>query len=553
MKRKNTIMMILIITTLTVTGCGNINNRFFDVTTSLDSTNYETSESDYYIPHINNNSKSEVAMEYNYNSMNDTIKGDMECEIYYPPSIELNTEEYNNIKENSFINVSTQPLSTFAIDVDTGSYTNFRRMVNDGYQLENIPSGAIRIEEMINYFTYDFANKTTNDSEIFDVKYEIHDCPWNNKNKLLAINVQAGDIEINTKGNNFVYLIDTSGSMSYDDAKGKLAIKSFKLLTDTLTEKDTVSIVTYAGNAEVLLEGCSGSNKREIKKVLNDISFEGYTNGGGGIIAAYQVAEDYFIDGGNNRVIVASDGDMNFGITSQSDLVDLIEEKKESGVFLTTLGYGSGNYSDANMESIANAGNGNYYYIDCEKEAEYVLVEKLKQSTITVAKDVKIQVEFNPTKISSYRLLGYENRAMSADDFKNDKKDGGETGAGQQVTVLYELECSNTNKEIDLKYQGNRELTEAAQTNEILTLSLRYKHPNEDKSLLEKFVIEDKETSISKDYKFVCGIAELSMVLTNSEYKGTSSLDNSYDFISNNTKNDKRREECAELIDMINE
>lgn len=464
---------------------------------------------------------------------------------------DFNTEEYNHIKENSFINVSTNPLSTFAIDVDTGSYTNFRRMVNQYYTLDEIPSGAIRTEEMINYFEYNFPNKVEN--ERFNVSYEIQDCLWNEENKVLAMTIQANEVDQENLGNNFVYLIDSSGSMNSND-KGLLALKSFKMLNETLKPEDRVSIVTYSGDSSVLLEGCYGDNAKKINKALDKIEFGGGTNGSGGIEAAYDLAEEYFIEGGNNRVIIASDGDMNLGITSQSDLVDLIEEKKESGVFLTVLGYGSGNYSDANMESIADAGNGNYYYIDCKEEAEHVLIDKLKQSTITIAKDVKIQVEFNPTLVSSYRLLGYENRTMSADDFEDDTKDGGETGAGQKITVLYELEMlSNNNVEKELKYQGDRELTEAANSNEILTLSIRYKNPSEDNSNLEEFVIENVENEMTEDYAFVSGIAELSMILVESDYSGDATLESAYDLVVDNAMDDERREELGDLIDCLME
>ena len=276
--------------------------------------------------------------------------------------LNFNTEEYNSIKENGFVKVSTQPLSTFAADVDTGSYCNFRRMINSNQKLESIPSGAIRTEEMLNYFDYDF--KETSDKK-FSVNSEIQTCPWNKDNKLLMLTVTANKVEITNNGNNFVYLIDTSGSMSSND-KADMVYDSFKLLTESLNQNDKVSIVTYASDSSTLLNGCNGSDKEKINQALATArdytkNYGGGTNGSGGIENAYKVAMDNFIENGNNRVIIASDGDMNLGVTSQSELIDLIKEKKESGVFLTTLGYGSGNYSDANMEQIADAGNGNYY------------------------------------------------------------------------------------------------------------------------------------------------------------------------------------------------
>lgn len=463
---------------------------------------------------------------------------------------EFNTEEYNPIEENGFIKVSSAPESTFAADVDTGSYTNFRRMVKDNYSIENIPAGSIRVEEMINYF--DYVVEETNDGKAFAVRYETGICPWNEDNKLLMMTVKAKDADIKSQGNNFIFLIDSSGSMSYDESKGELAVKSFKLLAETLNKNDRVSIVTYSGSSRVVLDSCTGNKYEEICDALDSIEFGGGTNGSGGISAAYELAEKNFIEGGNNRVIIASDGDMNLGITSQGGLVDLIKEKKETGVFLTVLGYGSGNYSDANMESIADAGNGNYYYIDCIDEADRVLVDKLKQTTITVAKDVKLQVEFNPLEVSEYRLIGYENRTMAADDFEDDAKDGGETGAGQTVTVLYELVCNDVASEgSDLKYQTDRELTEDALTGELLTLSVRYKEPDGDVSVEESFAVTDNADVTqqqSADFCFAAGVAELAMILNDSAYKGTADLESAYDLVMMGAGENDYRKELGKMI-----
>lgn len=462
------------------------------------------------------------------------------------PYVEFNTEEYNYIKENSFLSVATSPLSTFAADVDTGSYTNFRRMVQDGYSLENIPQGAIRIEEMINYFDYDI--EEADDDNRFTVDYEIHNCPWNEENQLLMLSVKAKDVEIESTGNNFIFLIDSSGSMNTKN-KGDLAIKSFKMLAETLNENDCVSIVTYSGDSKVVLESCQGDEYKKICKALDSIEFGGGTNGSGGITAAYELAEENFLENGNNRVIIASDGDMNLGVTSNAGLTDLITEKKETGVFLTVLGYGSGNYSDANMESIADAGNGNYYYIDCIDEANRVLVDKLKQTTITVAKDVKLQVEFNPLEVAEYRLIGYENRVMAAEDFEDDTKDGGETGAGQTVTVLYELVSADKDTAgSDLKYQTDRELTEEALRGEVLTLSVRYKEPDEDKSVEENFVVVDEEDEMSADFSFAAGVAELGMIINDSEYAGTAELDSAYELVIEGSNDNKYREQLADMV-----
>ncbi|MBQ2803199.1 MAG: von Willebrand factor type A domain-containing protein [Lachnospiraceae bacterium] len=464
---------------------------------------------------------------------------------------DFNTEEYNYIKENSFLSVANSPLSTFAADVDTGSYTNLRRMIKDNCALEDIPQGAVRTEELINYFDYEVTE--TEDDNTFAVSYEIGTCPWNEENELLMMTVKAKDTDIEHNGNNFVFLIDSSGSMNKQD-KGVLAIKSFKLLAETLSEDDMVSIVTYSGDSRVVLDSCAGNNYKKICNALDSIEFGGGTNGSGGITAAYELAEDNFIDGGNNRVIIASDGDMNLGVTSNAGLVDLIKEKKETGVFLTVLGYGSGNYSDANMESLADNGNGNYYYIDCIDEADRVLVEKLKQTTLTVAKDVKLQVEFNPLEVCEYRLIGYENRTMAAEDFEDDTKDGGETGAGQTVTVLYELACNDDENEgSGLKYQTDREVTESALSGELLTLSVRYKDPDAQQSVEESFVVmgEDKD-ELSEDLSFVAGVAELSMILNDSEYLGTASLDSAYELVTKGCADDKYREELADMIKTLN-
>lgn len=474
---------------------------------------------------------------------------------FYPEEIPemspeaFNTEEYNEIKENSFIKVSTMPLSTFAADVDTGSYTNFRRMVlADNYALSQIPSGAVRIEEMVNYFDYTVSNKSEG---AFSVQYETGICPWNSEHGLLMMTVEANKKDVDNKGNNFVFLIDTSGSMRAAN-KIDLVKESFKLLTESLTENDTVSIVTYASDAQIVMEGVSGDKHKAIIKAIDSLSVNGGTNGSGGITGAYKCAEEHFIEGGNNRVIIASDGDMNLGVTSQSGLVDLIKEKKNSGIFLTTLGFGAGNYSDANMERIADAGNGNYYYIDCIGEARRVLVEKLKETTVTVAKDVKFQVEFNPAKIAEYRLLGYENRTMAADDFADDTKDGGEVGAGQQVTVLYELVYANGQETSSgLKYQGDRELSEAAAGDEILTLSVRYKQPDGDVSALEEYPVTETTGENSSDFRFASSVVETVLVINKSEYKGTSDIEHAKEEAKASAEGNDYRTEFSVIINKL--
>lgn len=455
---------------------------------------------------------------------------------------EFNTEEYNFIKENSFVNVAQAPLSTFAADVDTGSYCNLRRIINGGYSLSNV-SSSVRTEEMINYFDY----TVDNTDDVFSVQYSVGDCPWNEENKLLVMTMQANsEVNVPNEGNNFVFLIDSSGSMNSAD-KLPLVIESFKLLAGTLGVNDRVSVVTYSGSSQTIIEG--SNDYTEICNALDLITAGGGTNGSGGITAAYECATANFIENGNNRVIIASDGDMNLGVTSQGGLVELITEKKESGVFLTVLGYGTGNYSDANMESIADAGNGNYFYIDSIDEAERVLCEKMKQTTVTVAKDVKFQVEFNPAEVTSYRQIGYENRQMAASDFDDDTKDGGEIGAGAQVTVCYELVLASAEAEDEdgLKYQ-DATLTDEAQSGELCTVSVRYKAPASDESELIEYPLIDNGISNREDFDFVCAVIEASMVIRNSEYVGTATYDSAYQLAKSGSNSNKYREEFCELL-----
>ena len=422
-----------------------------------------------------------------------------------------NTEEYNPVTPNTFTKVSLDPLSTFSADVDTGSYCNLRRLISQGYSACEIPSGAVRTEELLNYF--DYTVEHLSDAN-FSVQYETSDCPWDSENELLLLTIQANETDHNSAGNNFVFLIDTSGSMNCAE-KIALAKCSLKLLAYTLDENDTVSIITYSGDSYTALDGASGSDYDKICEVLDSITPYGGTNGSGGIEAAYRKAEKYFIDGGCNRVIIASDGDMNLGITSQAGLTDLIKKEKESGIFLTVLGFGSGNYSDANMEAIADAGNGNYYYIDCLDEAQHILIEKQKEITLTTAKDVKFQAEFNPVMVSEYRLLGYENRSVSDSDFQNDAVDGGEIGAGQQVTILYEIRRTAEDDEstASLKYQNPGTLTDNAERGELLTLSIDYKEPSASISSVERYAVSETAGDTSSDFYLACSLAELSLIL----------------------------------------
>ncbi|MBQ3161907.1 MAG: VWA domain-containing protein [Oscillospiraceae bacterium] len=434
----------------------------------------------------------------------------------------FNTEEYNEIIESGYKSVAANPLSTFSVDVDTASYANVRRMIEYG---EYINPDAVRIEEFINYFDYDYSEPTTNDP--FSVNVEMSDCPWNRETKLMLVGLKAEDIKKSEREPlNLVFLIDVSGSMFSED-KLPLVQKAFTMLTETLTEDDRISIVTYAGDEKVVLKGTSGEDKDKIIDAINSLEAGGSTYGEAGINRAYDLAEKYFIDGGNNRVILATDGDLNVGLSSEEELTELIEEKRESGVFLSVLGFGTGNVKDDRMEALADHGNGNYSYIDSEMEAKKVLVEEMAGTLYTVAKDVKIQVEFNPVNVSGYRLIGYENRALADKDFHDDTKDAGEIGAGHTVTALYEIvlnENGTSIPEAELKYQQN---TTTGNKNELLTVSLRYKQPDEDESKLLAVPVTDEvyTKKMPENLTFAAAVAEFGMVLRNSEFRGTASCE----------------------------
>ena len=439
-----------------------------------------------------------------------------------------NTEEYSALEEPGFKAVANDPLSTFSADVDTASYSNLRRMIEDGYTLMEIPEGAVRIEEMLNYFSYDY--KLPEKKEPFGVTTVIGDCPWNQEAKLLQIGLKTQEIDFSeAPDSNLVFLLDVSGSM-YTDDKLPLLQKALRMLVQELGGKDTVSIVTYAGEDCVVLEGESGSHQEEIIAAVSALEAGGSTNGADGIETAYELAERYFIKGGNNRVILATDGDLNVGPSSESELDALIKEKKASGVYLTVLGFGTGNIKDNKMETLADHGNGNYAYIDSVGEAKKVLVEQMGATLVTVAKDVKLQVEFNPAYIKGYRLLGYENRALATEDFDDDTKDAGEIGAGHMVTALYEIVPVDSKQEIPetkLKYQESQTDT-GVKTGEWLNLKIRYKEPEEEESILKEYPVkeEDYAKEPSEDFYFVAAVAEFGLILRDSAYKGEASFEN---------------------------
>ena len=462
-----------------------------------------------------------------------------------------NTEDYNSINENGFVSVSTQPFSTFGADVDTAVYTNLRRsiMQNDGY---GIRGNAIRVEEMINYFDYDYTKPAA--GEKFGVVTDLAPCPWNADTLLLRVGVRAEEVSIE-EGSNIVFLIDTSGSM---DSANKLPLvqEAFNKLQKNLTANDTVSIVTYAGSYSVPLEGVGGNEHQKIENALYSLMAGGGTNGEGGITKAYEVAEKYFIEGGNNRVILATDGDLNVGISSEAGLIDLIEEKKESGVFLSCLGFGEGNYQDAKMEAMADHGNGNYSYIDCDAEAERVLTKELWSTLYTVAKDVKFQVEFNPDQVKGYRLVGYENREMAAEDFADDTKDGGEVGSDQCVTVLYEVVLNDSAFEIPtVESRYADEEVSADISDELLAVNIRYKEPDSDVSQLRTYPVTKDMigTTMDSDTSWAAGVAQFAMLLRDSDYAGTSSYDNIIARLEQDPKimNDDLRAEFIYLVEQV--
>jgi Ca-activated chloride channel family protein len=438
------------------------------------------------------------------------------------PQPQRNTESYNAVTENGFISVGSNPLSTFSIDVDTASYSNIRRFINQG---SLPPVGAVRIEEMINYFSYTYPEPAG--KHPFSITTELGPCPWNDSHRLVRIGLKAKDLDrANLPPSNLVFLIDVSGSMA---AANKLPLlkKSMKMLVGQLDKDDRVSIVVYAGNDRIALEPTAGSEQETIFKAIDSLGAGGSTHGSSGIITAYQLAEQVFMPRGNNRIILASDGDFNVGTTSRGELMHLIEQQRTSGIYLTTLGFGMGNYSDDTMELLADKGNGNYCYIDNLLEAKKVMVKEMSGTLFTLADDVKIQVEFNPAKVGAYRLLGYENRALADEDFNNDTKDAGEIGAGHTVTALYELIAPGAADlpAVDrLKYQLVKPADSAAASGELMTVKLRYKPGHGTTSILLSTVVKEKNVQPAKtsdDFRFAASVAGYGMLLAKSDFTGT--------------------------------
>jgi Ca-activated chloride channel homolog len=440
------------------------------------------------------------------------------------PDKPFSTEGYSALDENPFLAPTRTPLSTFSIDVDTASYSNVRRLIQDQQQP---PKDAVRIEEMINYFPYDYAAPKAD--RPFSVTTSVIQTPWQPQHKLVQIGLKGKQLET-LPPSNLVFLVDVSGSMNGPN-RLPLVKQSLCLLTEQLTAQDKVSIVVYAGNAGLVLSPTSGAEKSKIMAAIDALEAGGSTAGGQGIELAYKQAQTSFLKNGNNRVILATDGDFNVGVSSDGELVRLIEQKRDKGIFLTVLGFGRGNYKDNKMEQLADKGNGNYAYIDTFLEAKKVLVHDIRGTLFTIAKDVKIQVEFNPQQVQAYRLIGYENRALKDRDFNDDTKDAGEIGSGHTVTALYEIVPAGIKSDIkpgsidDLKYQKVDPGSGVSSTDELLQVKLRYKLPGDDRSQLISQVVANQLVASNPEQKFATSVALFGMILRDSEHKGKGTID----------------------------
>ena len=469
--------------------------------------------------------------------------------LILPPA--FNTEEYGVINEPGFAAVVNKPLSTFSIDVDTAAYANVRRFLRDG---ELPPADAVRIEELINYFDYDYPEPA--EGEPFSIVTEMASCPWAPSRRLVHIGLRSKPVaKANLPPNNLVFLLDVSGSM--DDAdKLPLLKKAFSLLVEQLRTQDQISIAVYAGAAGMVLPPTSGAQKTNILATVSRLEAGGSTASGAGIRLAYKLARENFIEGGNNRVILATDGDFNVGVSSDGELVQMIERERNAGVYLTVLGFGTGNLKDAKMEQLADHGNGNYAYIDNVLEARRVLVEQMGATLLTVAKDVKLQVEFNPAQVKAYRLIGYENRRLRDEEFNDDTRDAGDLGAGHSVTALYAAVLAGADEPLrgvdPLKYQQTTVRRAAAGSNEVLTIKLRYKPPEGSESqLLSRVLAKPGDGAVpSQAFRIAAAVAEFGLPLGDSPYKGAADYDHAFEAIRQTLGRDEdgHRSEFLSLI-----
>ena len=462
----------------------------------------------------------------------------------------FDTNEYSAFTDNRFRAVGTAPLSTFAAEVDTASYAQFRRLVLAG---SVPPPDAVRTEEMLNYFSYDYAAPPA--GEPFGVTMEVGPCPWNSQTQLLLIGLRAEEVQIpEGQGQNLVFLIDTSGSMKGAD-RLDLVKRAFLLLLDTLGPEDTVSIVTYASGDRVVLEGVSGGEKTRIMEAISDLYASGSTNGGAGITRAYEIAEKYMIPGGVNRIILATDGDLNVGVTSEGDLARLVMDKKQNGVTRTVMGFGYGNYKDNKMEALALYGDGTYWYIDTVHEARRALVTEAGGRFVTVAKDVKLQVDFNPAYIKGYRLIGYEDRLLAPEDFADDSVDGGEIGSGHRVTALYEIVPAGSDFDVGEAQSRYGETVPGNENGEWLTVSIRCKAPDRDESDLYSYPLTAEAAALpfTDNLRFAAAVAETAMVLRDSPYRGTASFAGAAEMLREcgNVLGDPYKEEFLYLVNLL--
>ncbi|MDI9590822.1 MAG: von Willebrand factor type A domain-containing protein [Acidobacteriota bacterium] len=463
----------------------------------------------------------------------------------------MDTEEYAHLEETGFVSARTRPLSTVSSDVDTASYCNVRRMLRDGATADEVPAGAVRIEELLNYFTYDYARPEGDD--LFGATVHVGDCPWNEDTKLVTIGLATAPeaSAIAERGSNLVFLVDVSGSMDSDDKLGLLK-DAFAELVSHLGGNDRVSIVTYAGVEEVVLEGARGDAHAQIMRAMRGLRADGSTNGEAGLRMAYEVARRNHIKGGVNRIVMASDGDLNVGMSSESDLHDYVDRQRETGVYLSVLGFGSGNYKDNKMETLADHGNGSYHYIDCVEEAEKVLGSDLTANLVPLADDVRVQVEFNPALVKGYRLIGYENRAMADEDFRNDERDAGDVGPGSQFTVAYEVALEGSAQEVvetDLRYGPGS--SGDGQSDEWLTATVRYLPADGGAASEQAWSVGEGDWSRDPggDWRLQAAVIELGMMLRGSDHAGSSSYDGIRELLRG-AGDVEGRDDLAELVDL---